>query len=187
MLHANNIIVPMEKDPSDKDFTNHDFYHEPLHSYPLEYDIQTHATYISYLKKLRMERKKRKVVAIHTIPCHGSTLRKIIEKNNGKLLMIVREPVQTLDSQFSLHSNNFLSEGIERRKIYFYYDLAKKYLGQSKNLALSTIASVDKVLFDPTGKIGSMKTEELFRLLFFRLVLEFSLHYADTLNNLQHD
>ena len=72
-----------------------------------------------------MERKKRKVVAIHTIPCHGSTLRKIIEKNNGKLLMIVREPVQTLDSQFSLHSNNFLSEGIERRKIYFYYDLAK--------------------------------------------------------------
>ena len=32
---------------------------------------------------------------------------RLIEKNNGKLLMIVREPVQTLDSQFTLHSNNF--------------------------------------------------------------------------------
>ena len=39
--------------------------------------------------------------------------------------MIDREPVQALDSKFSLHSNNFLTEGIERRKINFYYDLAK--------------------------------------------------------------
>lgn len=183
VLHANNIIVPMEKDPSNKDFSNHDFYHEPLHSYPLEYDTQTHATYISYLKNLRKERKKKKVVAIHTIPCHGSTLREIVEKNNGKLLMIVREPVQTLDSQFSLHSDNFKREGVEIRKIKFYYELAKKYLGQSKNLALSTVSSVDKVLVDPTNKNGSMTTEEFFRLLFFRLVMDFSQHYSDTLNH----
>ena len=173
----------MDKDPSDKDFSNHDFYHEPLDSYPLEYDTQTHETYISYLKKLRKERKKRKVVAIHTIPCHGSTLREIVEKNNGKLLMIVREPVQTLDSQFSLYGNNFSRKGIEDHKVKFYYNLAKNYLDQSKNLALSKIAAVDKVLVDPTGSSATLTIENFLRLLFFRLVVDFSKHYSDTLNH----
>ena len=30
VLHAMNIVCPMTKDPSEKDFANHDFYHEPL-------------------------------------------------------------------------------------------------------------------------------------------------------------
>ena len=136
---------------------------------------------------MRKERKKKKVIAIHTIPVHGSALRELIEKNNGKLLMIVREPVQTLDSQFTLHSNNFLKEGVENKKVSFYYDLANEYLRhskrQSKNLALSTVASVDKVKDHTTGKNGSMTMEDFFRLLFLRLVMEFSKHYSDTLNH----
>ena len=45
--------------------------------------------------------------------------------------MIVREPVQTLDSQFTLHSNNFLKEGVENKKVSF-ITTANEYLGQSK-------------------------------------------------------
>ena len=104
----------------------------------LNYGSETFPRFLQYLQKLRNKRKKRKVIAIHTVPVHGSSLREIIEENNGKLLMIVREPVQTLDSQFSLHRENFRSQGIEKHKVAFYYNLANTYLSHSKNFALNT-------------------------------------------------
>ena len=161
VLHAKNIVGPMKKDPSEKDFANHDFYHEPLDDWPLNYGNETFPRFLQYLQKLRNKRKKRKVIAIHTVPVHGSSLREIIEENNGQFLMIVREPVQTLDSQFSLHRENFRSQGIEKHKVAFYYNLANTYLSHSKNFALNTVASVDNVLLDSAGKNTSI-TEAAF-------------------------
>ena len=90
VLHSKNIVNPMAKDPSEKDFSQHDFFHQPLNDWCLGYGEHTFPGFLNYLEKLRIDNKKKKVIAIHTTPVHGSRLQNIVEKTNGKFLMLVK-------------------------------------------------------------------------------------------------
>ena len=49
----------MTKDPSEKDFANHDFYHEPLDDWPLFYGTETFPRFSQYLEELKKRKKKK--------------------------------------------------------------------------------------------------------------------------------
>ena len=60
VIHAKNIVGPMTKEPSEKDFANHDFYHEPLDDWPLTKNAEKHNQFLLYLENLRKKEESKR-------------------------------------------------------------------------------------------------------------------------------
>lgn len=145
-LHSQFIVKPTDE-TLDMPISKREYHSEKLEDYKLTYEYDSIPPFLDWLLKLRIERKKRKLIIVHTTPLHRDFLKPHVLERGGKFLMLAREPVQAIDSQYQEYEEFKYIRNLSSSKMKFYRSIVETFLESKGNDSMASHVTLDLLPF----------------------------------------